>query len=477
MLPTTHTAHLSPLQHRSPRRARRLSIGLAAALIVSVAPVQFASAADPGNPNTTTTIAPAPNPPQNVRVEIAGRGSLRFLWIAPVPNGSVIVRYSLIQTATRQVVDIASNQTQVVIGGLNETQTYNFTLLAVGADGVASAPVSIGPITFVQTPNAPRDLFAQITGPDRATVGWSAPTGTVPLGSYQVATSTGIVINVPPSQTSTTIAGLLPGQPFTINVKAVSTTGGASVAVVTEALNLGQAPIAPRPVTATAVSADRVTVAWQIDRPKVGVSRFEISVIQDQRVIATHNATGDARQFTVINLVPGSYSFAVRVIGVNNVNSDSTGSNVVTLASPTPVPPTNPVNVTALAADASTIVVSWQVAANNNPVSGYRITASNGTVVTVPAGQLQARFAGLAPGTYTCTVQAIGLDGALSAQSVAAGVVLSPQVQPPSTPTTIRVYYVTELQPVRKCTRNKRTRRLTCKTVQQKVRVKVIERG
>jgi uncharacterized repeat protein (TIGR02543 family) len=199
------------------------------------------SAGNGGDSNTATATpaAPAtvPSAPQSF-VATPGNGQVILTWSAPSSNGgSSITRYEVSSNGGSSWVTASSN-TSHTFTSLSNGTSYSFRVRAVNAAGAGTAASTTA--TPRTTPSAPQGLTAT-PGNGQVALTWSAPlsNGGSPITSYQVSRDGGSTWVTPTSNTSHTFTGLINGQSYTFNVRAINAAGNGLQASVTSA------PVAP----------------------------------------------------------------------------------------------------------------------------------------------------------------------------------------------------------------------------------------
>jgi len=156
---------------------------------------------------------------------VGANTSALLTWTAPTnAAGGTIARY--IVTAVGGAQNCISTTTSCTLGGLNNGQSYTFTVVAVNSNGAYSSPSLVSNvITAATTPQQAQQVTASATSATSATVHWVAPSynGGVPITTYIVTASNGT--QVTSSTTSATFTSLTPGTSYTFTVVAVSAAG------------------------------------------------------------------------------------------------------------------------------------------------------------------------------------------------------------------------------------------------------------
>src|ERR1700680_1688710 len=204
------------------------------------------------------------------------------------------------------------------------------------------------------------------------------------------------------------------------NLSAYSSTASASTSKSTTP------PTAPSALTATAASATQINLSWTASTDNVGVTCYLVARCQGAgcTVFAQiGTTTGTTTTFSDSSLTPSvSYSYRVRATdAANNLSAYSNISSATT--SPDTTPPTAPSALTATAASATQINLSWTASTDNVGVTGYRIercqSASCSSFAQIGTSPTTTyNDTGLAASTsYSYRVRATDAAGNLSAYS------------------------------------------------------------
>ena len=166
----------------------------------------------------------SPDAPTNLQ-GVGANTSALLTWTAPTnAAGGTIARY--IVTAVGGAQNCISTTTSCTLGGLNNGQSYTFTVVAVNSNGAYSSPSLVSNvITAATTPQQAQQVSATAVSATSASVRWVAPSynGGVPITSYIVTASNGA--QVTSTTTSAQFTGLTPGASYTFTVVAVSAAG------------------------------------------------------------------------------------------------------------------------------------------------------------------------------------------------------------------------------------------------------------
>jgi chitodextrinase len=237
-------------------------------------------------------------------------------------------------------------------------------------------------------------------------------------------------------------AGLAPTTTHTYTVVAFDAAGNQSPPSATASATTmdTQPPTAPTNLTATAVSASQVTLAWTASTDNVGVAGYHVFRDGDTTPITTVTGTS----FSDTRLAPStthSYSI-VAFDAAGNQSPPSATASATTQAAADTQPPTAPTNLTATAVSVSQITLTWTASTDNVGVAGYHVFRDGGATPIATLTGTSFSDSGLTAGTaHTYTVSAFDAAGNESAPSLPATATLqapataTPTLQVPATAT------------------------------------------
>ena len=216
-----------------------------------------------------------------------------------------------------------------IVAGTTHTYTVSARDLAHNT-GTATVTSNGSGAPDTTPPAAPTGLTASATGPQTASLSWTASTDNVGVVSYSVLRGGSPVATVAGSSTAWSDAGLTPATAYTYSVTAADGAGNVSpaatpVTVTTPADTT--APTAPGTPTVTSSSASQVSLSWAASTDDVSVVRYD--VLRGGAVVGTAAGT----TFTDTTVAPGStYSYLVKAYdGAGN----GTAGLPVTVTTPT----------------------------------------------------------------------------------------------------------------------------------------------
>ncbi|RKH07480.1 FG-GAP-like repeat-containing protein [Corallococcus carmarthensis] len=177
----------------------------------------------------TTSAVTTPSLP-SAPINLTGvfhQGNIELDWRPPAADGGApVTYYKLTSTPAGAERTVAANLLVASISGLALETPYTFTVSALSGVG-EGPPATIGPILTRPQPRAPTDVRVTSTA-QGAVVLWNpatAPAGD-PVTEYQVTASPGGgSVTVPAGTLVATVPGLVSGNTYRIQVKALNSAG------------------------------------------------------------------------------------------------------------------------------------------------------------------------------------------------------------------------------------------------------------
>ena len=207
-------------------------------------------------------------------------------------------------------------------------------------------------------------------------------------------------------------------------------------------------PSTPANLTSTATLATQINLSWTASTDNVGVAGYKV-----ERCLGAgcanfaQIATPTGAAFNDIGLAAAT-SYSYRVRAVDAAGNNSAYSNVfsaTTLAAADTTPPTAPTNLTASAASASQINLTWAASTDNVGVTGYKVERCSGAAcanfvqIATPTG-ITFNDTGLTASTpYSYRVRANDAAGNNSgySNSASATTPAAADTTPPTAPTNL----------------------------------------
>jgi len=176
-------------------------------------------------------------------------------------------------------------------------------------------------------------------------------------------------------------------------------------------------PTAPGNLTAAAVSTTQINLSWAASTTTVGLANYIVQRCQGAGCSNfTQIATTPGTAYNNTGLTSGN-SYSYRVRAVDTAGNTSTFSNIATAVAQSPQPPTAPGNLTAMAASASQINLSWIASTSNVGIAYYAVRRCQGPGCTnfaqigTSAGTTYNDTGLTASSSYSYQVQAVDSSG------------------------------------------------------------------
>lgn len=325
-----------------------------------------------------------PDPPSNVTA-VAGNANATVSWTPTINNnGSDIYGYTITSIPDGVVTNVIGySQSTILVTGLTNGTSYQFSVVAKNAAGSSNAAVSTVKVTPITVPTPPLNVVAS-PGNQQATVTWNSPTfnGGTPILYYTVTAYLASTNTPLPNILSTTngidrllvFTGLSVSTSYYFSVKAVNAAGTSPISAYSATITTFAVPFPPTNIVASPGNRS-VHLTWtpptnvqatQYDiylYPKTDTSRPVTSVFTYNGVIDT--------SANVYNLsINTSYSFVMTSTNDSGTSIDSFPSNSTTTFN-IPGPPTN---VGAIGGNKAALV-TWTNSDYNggSPIRSYAI--------------------------------------------------------------------------------------------------------
>jgi fibronectin type 3 domain-containing protein len=301
-------------------------------------------------------------------------------------------------------------------------------------------------------PTAPSNLIATAASATQINLSWTASTDPAGVTGYSIQRCSGSgcssfaqVASVSGTTTTYSNTSLSAATSYSYRVQATDAAGYLS-AFSNTASATTQAdppPTAPSNLTATAASATQINLSWTASTDQVGVTGYNIQRCSGSgcsSFLQVANVSGTTTTYSDTSLTAAtSYSYHVQATdAAGNLSAFSNTASATTEADP---PPTAPSNLTATAASATQINLSWTASTDQVGVTGYDIQRCSGSgcsnfaqVTSVSGTTTSYSDTSLTAATsYSYRVQATDAAGNLSAFSNTASATTASS----SAPTTI----------------------------------------
>jgi fibronectin type 3 domain-containing protein len=299
--------------------------------------------------------------------------------------------YNLYRGGTLVTSTVGNSWTDTALAN-GTSYTYWVTAVVGGVESAASSSVFVTPVPIV--PAVPVGLAAT-PGDGSIALSWTASAHAL---SYRVYRDGVLVAS--PSTTSSTVTGLTNGTPYAFTVVAVNGTASSSASSAFSATPVAAAPSAPTGLAAVAGNA-QVSLTWTAPAGATAYRVYRGGVLVASVATTSYTDTG---------LTNGTaYSWTVKAVKQNSVESASSASASATPQVPAPGTPTG----VAASAGANQATVTWGAVSGATSYRVYR-----GTTLVTTTATTSYVDAGLTPGTaVTYTVVAVNAGGASAAST------------------------------------------------------------
>ncbi len=308
-----------------------------------------------------------PDAPTGLAVAI-GNGQVTLSWNAPLFDGGRDIDYYIVhQDGVALPYHLTGPST--IISGLNNSQTYSFTVSAHNRAGIGpqSTEVTAVPSPGKAVPDAPTGLVAT-PGNAEVSLVWIAPSnnGGAPIDYYQVYVD-GIIRSEHYLTTSTTITGLTNDQQYIFTIVAHNSVGEGSKSSATAVTPTAMTKVPGIPTGLTAMPGNtQISLVWTAPNDTGGAYIDYYVLYQDGLEISHTTTTSE----TVIGLTNGQ-SYNYTVAAHNSVGLGLPSS--YTVASPSKTVPTEPLDVKAVSVDSGTAIeLTWSEPMNDG---GYALSS------------------------------------------------------------------------------------------------------
>jgi chitodextrinase len=327
-----------------------------------------------------------PTTPTNLVGNAVSATQINLSW-SPSTDNVAVANYRLYRNG---VVAATLTSTTYQDSGLSAATTYTYRADAVDTSGNASGlsgAVTVSTPSALDTtpPTTPTGLTATAVSNTQINLSWAPSTDNVGVTGYRVIRN-GSLLTTLGNLTTFQDTGLNAATTYTYGVQALDAAGNLSpqstaASATTQPTPDTTPPTTPSNVSASVISATKISITWSASTDNVGVVGYR--VYRNGVLLTT---VGNVTTAQDTGLLPSTtYTYSVDAIdGAGNASGKSTSAAATTLA----------VNTVSLAWDA--VVVS--------NLAGYRVYYG-----TAPGNYVQASGAGIGVGTAT-TYVVIGLN-------------------------------------------------------------------
>ncbi|MBI4286690.1 MAG: DUF4399 domain-containing protein [Chloroflexi bacterium] len=392
--------------------------------------------------NTAQVSLLIPAAPSNLVAGATGPNRVELTWVdnatnetsydvdrSTDPNFGVRVSVEFLPPNTTSYIDIT----------VQPRTTYFYRVQAVNAvgDSPLSNVVTVTTPDPAAVPATPTGLSARIVSATRVDLTWT-DVATTETGYHIEKAADAIFpanatthVPLPANSTSYSDTAVAAGQTLFYRVHAVNASGDSANSNVVQVALI--APSAPTGLVATAAGPGQVDLAWTDN--SANESGFRIERATDGVTFSAVGTTGPNVTASSDTLVSPSTAYTYRVVAFNGVGNSAASSTTSVTTAATTVVPAAPTSLTATAASATQVNLTWTDNANNE--SGFRIERATDAAFTAglaqkTAGANMTAFSDTtvaASTAYFYRVFAVNAIGSSAASNVAT--VTTPAAPPP----------------------------------------------
>ncbi|XP_062594902.1 receptor-type tyrosine-protein phosphatase F-like isoform X2 [Saccostrea cucullata] len=335
-------------------------------------------------------------PPRYVTAKALNSNTVSVSWLPPEKPNGVIQGYRVFYTLQADLPiilwnnkELQSNTNETIITGLKPNDTYTICVLAYSSKGEGPVSQLITVITNEGIPSQPRNIFAEVTGPNTIDVSWDPPSQT-----RNVVTKYFVYYNdtylkqeshlvVQGTETKCQLEELTPDTVYTIKVSAISNKGEGAATRIIQAKTLPFVPsAAPQAVSGMPYKDSRsIKVTWKPppkDQQNGEIRGYKIFYVKydpsqtDQD--ATSSSVGAENQEIVLGKLEIFTEYKIWVLAFTSVG-DGPSSPPIRVWTNEDVPD-EPTKVTAEAINSTAMFVDWRPPegrGSNGIIRGYYV--------------------------------------------------------------------------------------------------------
>ncbi|XP_061319032.1 receptor-type tyrosine-protein phosphatase eta isoform X4 [Pezoporus flaviventris] len=357
-----------------------------------------------------------PSPVFDLKAEYVGVTSVNLSW-AVNDTASNSYTYRIEVVIDTSIMNLTSNVTEAAITELIPGTMYNFTVLAVAADGqTTGAGTSI--IQYTK-PSRALDLKEGYVGVISVNLSWTANDTASNSYMYRIEVVSGTsVMNLTSNVTEAAITELIPGTMYNFTVFAVAADGQTEGEGVSLSLYTKPSPVLD--FKAEYVGVTSVNLSWAVNNTASNSYTYRIEVVTDASIM---NLTSSVTEAEIAELIPGTmYNFTVFAVAADG-QTEGEGVSISLYTKPSPV-----FDLKAEYVGVTSVNLSWAVNDTASNSYTYRIEVVIDTsIMNLTSNVTEAAITELIPGTmYSFTVLAVAADGQTEGEGVSLSLYTTP---------------------------------------------------
>ncbi|MFI5282274.1 MAG: beta strand repeat-containing protein [Candidatus Dormibacterales bacterium] len=359
----------------------------------------------------TTPDTTPPSVPAGVAAKAVSPGEVDVSWNASTDNvgvtGYTVYRNGVVLTTTGGTVASWADKTVAA----STTYTYSVDAFdAAGNHSAQSSPISATtPATpDTQPPTVPAGVVAQVGPVGEVDLRWNASTDNVGVTGYTVYRN-GVSLSAVSGTTLTYADRSVVGvTSYSFTVDAFDAAGNHSAQSLASNVTTPDwtPPTTPTGLAANVASSSEIDLTWNPSTDNVGVAGY--TVYRNGLMIGTTAASPLSYANTGLG---HGFSYTYRVDAFDAAGNHSAQSTTVTAATHDDIPPTTPGSVTATAASATSVNVSWSASTDNVGVAGYDVIRDGTSLISLGAAVLTYNDLVTSGSTHTYAVDALDAAG------------------------------------------------------------------
>jgi predicted Rdx family selenoprotein len=276
-------------------------------------------------------------------------------------------------------------------------------------------------------PAAPINLTATASGTDKIILSWFNGNDSICVDSYSAkgveTLSNKGVLTISTIVNNATAVSLTPGVNYTFTVTAVNKKGTSSPATITYMIPKPEPvcnikPASPVNVTAIPASDTKLLISWLNGNDSICVGSYNVEGVETVSGKSVLKGSTISNNISAVSLTPGvNYTFTITA--VNKIGTSLPTTITYMIPKPEPVcniKPASPVNVTAIPASDTKMLISWLNGNDSICVGSYNVegveTVSGKSVLKGSTISNNISAVSLTPGVnYTFTITAVNKNG------------------------------------------------------------------